>query len=746
MANRGSSASTYDFSICVDTENRDKVRYPDTNDVVLNVDVAKMRRGTVQLYVGSAELPVPQYTIEPMWRYLCFDEGFRIDSFGPTGVPYVGGHTFIISDSAGVDYTVVLPPYLNPVLSVVIAAGTWTVTTQLAHGLDLRELWDPANPVVARLPISWVSNGYNNPSIVTLSGNPNVTVLTPFTFRITTPLVVPPTAFGYIHAPAVDSPVALAVLINTALANLGYTEGTFDYDLIESTFSFRTIYTGRTSVPTGICLKSTAIGNEIGILQCMGFISCCANQPICSLIYHENISRWAITGSGGPGWRGSIGITPGNYLENGPGSGLQLLGTDIMTQFGRLYFDRPTPPVQEQLLFSNALGTTISVAIPFGAYNPSTFATMLTERMNTKDPDSFFNLGAPNSAIYTVTFTDDIVQTTGGCGQFQGYFTFASTAPFGLEFGDAAVLGSSVASRMGYGNLPYRNGTSYPGKSLTFPVLGCQNIYYPHLQVNMQALTAKRFLRFEPTLPRLVQGTFTAAAASPLSMVIEFPVDVAPFTAPGFQVNDVVVISFNTAPKSLGYMARVTATGYVSSGPTSRFTVTLDLITIPAIAPVITVWMSLFQDSTTFNLYMNSPEKGTNTSRYKMQTIKPPILGFTSADLMAPAPFESVSPAFLEPPAYLLLQLLGTKGSSYIQHDYQGDNITNLLAKFVFFPTYQMQRLYPMQLTFNGSEILTQLHFRFLTPDHELYQFHGRNWSATLQLVVLGEVPILLCN
>ena len=64
MSTRGSGGTTSEYTICLDTINRDTVQYPDTNDLVLNIDTARLRRGAVQIYVGSFELPVPQFTIE----------------------------------------------------------------------------------------------------------------------------------------------------------------------------------------------------------------------------------------------------------------------------------------------------------------------------------------------------------------------------------------------------------------------------------------------------------------------------------------------------------------------------------------------------------------------------------------------------------------------------------------------------------------------------------------------------------
>ena len=44
MSTRGSGGTTSEYTICLDTINRDTVQYPDTNDLVLNIDTARLRR------------------------------------------------------------------------------------------------------------------------------------------------------------------------------------------------------------------------------------------------------------------------------------------------------------------------------------------------------------------------------------------------------------------------------------------------------------------------------------------------------------------------------------------------------------------------------------------------------------------------------------------------------------------------------------------------------------------------------
>ena len=79
MSSRGSNSSTYNYTMCLDSVNRDMQQNPESNPVTLNVDLSKLRRGIVQIDVGSVELPAPQYTIEESWQNVCFDDGVRIE-------------------------------------------------------------------------------------------------------------------------------------------------------------------------------------------------------------------------------------------------------------------------------------------------------------------------------------------------------------------------------------------------------------------------------------------------------------------------------------------------------------------------------------------------------------------------------------------------------------------------------------------------------------------------------------------
>ena len=723
MSNRTVGGQTNEYSICLDTVNRNAVLYPDTNDLVLNLDAARLRRGTVQMYVGSVELPAPQFTIEETWKNMCFDEGIRI-------VGNLAGRAISVRASTGIVYTALIPLYLNPVSSIVVDSPTQlTVTTMLPHALQgLCNIW-------GTLPITLIDVSMPDPNQLVLnSTNPGFTITGPSTFTLTVTSTAQITLgnVGFVSAPALASPSALCVVLNAALLAIGFTEGTFSYNALSSVFVLQTVfYQGMPTTncgggpgpvpqpPPGVCLLPlVTVPGEINLSQCMGFqstLGLCASTPSVAG------GQYCIVAENGPFWRGSIAITPGFYS---PGD-LSGLGSDINTQFNRFSLDSA-----DAILFSNAVGTSLTVPVLAGRYTVDTLAAMLQLAMNTIDPQSALNLGIPSANTYSVQW-ELLPEQDNGCGSITGQFVFSCNGIFGLEFGDLAILGSSMPQRLGFNGIAYRNGLSYHSvRPLVVPLLGCNATYFSSRVVQIVANNGRRGFRIDPTAPRVVSGTVTLVNIAGIA--------VTSTTAHGFQEDDVLSLSFPWSPL---FQVRARVSSVVTS--TSYLLDPIDGLGFGAWpwAGGNAITAALFCLSSTLNVYFNTLE-----TRRQLNTIFPQILGFDYVDLQAPAPFVSITTAALEPPPYLLLQVLDVKGSVYTQHNYLGDNLTNILAKVIFFPTYQMQRMYPMSLTFNGSEILTQLHFRWLTPDHQLYQFHGRNWSATMEFVVLGEVPVLMCG
>ena len=492
----------------------------------------------------------------------------------------------------------------------------------------------------------------------------------------------------------------------------------FEYNGLYSRFVFTSSYNAQSTNPNISIVSLPVAPGEVNLAYAMGF----STMGYTSM---QN-NKWRIEADSGPTWRGNIAVSPGFYTGD-----LAALGSDMSLQFNRLQFDS-----SDFLLFSNAIGLSINVPIPIGRYLPNELAQFLTAQMNTLDPNSNQNSPSPSANIYLVVWNANEDPEDGCCGNESGYFVFSCNGLCGLEFSEAAVTGSTFALRTGFNNLAYRNGPSYRSiRRLTFPVIGTGTFKrFNSLTVQILANNARRGYRIDPTLAKAISCGVQNVTATGITIITSGP-------STGYQVNDVLALAF---PVSSIFNVNVRVLSIINS--VSFVVETINGLPWPAFPawPSIDVSTSLAKDSALLNVYFNF--NGIPNSRRTHRSIYPVILGFDYNDLLGPAPFISITTASLEPPPYLLLQVLDIKGSSYIQHNYQGENLTNIFAKVVFFPSFQMQRMYPMSQTLNGSEMITNLHFRWLNPDHTLYNFRGRNWSATIEFVIMSEVPVLMCG
>lgn len=86
----------------------------------------------------------------------------------------------------------------------------------------------------------------------------------------------------------------------------------------------------------------------------------------------------------------------------------------------------------------------------------------------------------------------------------------------------------------------------------------------------------------------------------------------------------------------------------------------------------------------------------------------------------------------LEPPSYVLLDLGLQHSSATISHRCGSNVMTQFFGKIVLMPPYAERRMTPIQAISSGVSVASRLHLRILNPWHQLYEFHGRNWSMTI--------------
>ena len=215
-----------------------------------------------------------------------------------------------------------------------------------------------------------------------------------------------------------------------------------------------------------------------------------------------------------------------------------------------------------------------------------------------------------------------------------------------------------------------------------------------------------------------------------------------PNVAHGYQVNDIITIFIQMGTSMGVYNVPVVEV-------IDAFTVRVAYGSIPG-------WTLLVNESVTsvhagdpvFNMYLNSGPNNNNT-----HSIRPDLLGFCSQTYQyqldtsgaSNSTFEAPKCFNVHHPSYLLLEISDPASSTLIQHAWGEENNPNIFAKLIIYPEVKIERFYPMNNTFNGPKIITDLSFRIWNPWHTLYNFHGKSWSATLVFITSQPKLPTLC-
>lgn len=684
-----------EYTICIDTNNRDTEIYPEANEFRYDLNISQDRIPVQQIYLGSIELPLPQWTVEPIWQNLYFDEGLRL--LVNSG-DQVSLRTFSV-DIGDDTVDVIIPIWANSIIDVDDTDPTKPIfTTMLPHGLSLRSCWKDTDPI--RL----ISTPLIDPAIIDLTAtNPNLVIVSDTEFQLCNVVPVvwidPGGIFGFLHAPRITDPAMLARIIQKGISET--TNGvTFAYDSTTDLFSL--------TLPSNVDVMIINQGcNGLPTLLGFGFQSLCyesTDSIVCPVAdsfagvgQSPGIGPRVITGQQQFSCVSLIAITPGNYTAAG-------LGTEISMQFNRFWLDPGCDGMtMNHFIFSDSCGQCFDVIVPGGLWTPDTLAQFLTDQMNTLDP----------STTYTVAWNMDSQQ-----------FCISSDGPcFGLEFDDPT---NTMAWRLGFESICYRSGNDYKStKVVHVPVMGCpntlqpltypSNIYVPVIQ------TAQRRFQFSTCKPRPQTAVITDIGNGLIRATTTL--------SHGFQIEDVVTL---TGPLP-GFQVRVVQVE-------DAFNFRAEFGSLPLVGVNGLPICICSAEQAIFNFFMN-PD-------IRERVLRPCILGFRPETVM----WSVEGPTFFAPfvywldhPDYLLLQISDPQGSAYIQHDWKNDNLTNIFAKLVIYPAYRLERVYPMQKIMQGIQVVTYLDIAILNPWHDPYQLHGRNWSATLVFVVAQLTGAQLC-
>jgi len=424
-----------EYTVCFNTANRNQVVYPEPNNFELNLFSSSSSSGippAVQMYLGSVELPTTQWTVEPSWQTISFDQGI---STAINGVGEEENALFTFSVNGTVVQAAV-PPTLNPTTAIVPGApNEVTITTQYPHGLASRSGWSP---------ITLEGTSLTDESVKNLNTNPTLTIINDTTFMLTNlPAPLMGTS-GYVLATP-PSPTELAAGLTAAITDALATAfptvaiiASVSYDANTNLFTL--------SVDTGDASALVMLAHGVPSLpNLMGF-------PLNSML--QSVSgTTALTTTGNYSdslCLSTLTLRPGNYTA-------QEFAAEFERAWNPFVFNggvAANPADRPVFAFTNATGASFTFPIEYGTYTPDSFAAFLATEMNTADP----------SQTYSVTYmaANQTLQLT-------------STLPFGLPFDDPAVT-PSLVSRMGFEAVYYSGSAGYTSMSLGYAPSTCSSV------------------------------------------------------------------------------------------------------------------------------------------------------------------------------------------------------------------------------------------------------------------------------
>lgn len=700
MAQQASNiAQDVTYTYYWDSASRDKTCSgpPDnpTNPVTLQVQLSRFKAPFSQLYLASLELPkLSQYTVESTWNQLYFSEGLQlvVSSAAETCV-----REFTVLQNQ-IAYTGILPAFLNPVVTVT-GPGTTTPVLEFAyeHGLEILAACPSSDPI--RL-IS--TNVAGNAALAS-----NFTIIDAFSVQLNLAAPVAwgagPAPYGYLYAPTITTPVDLACRVTAALNVVAPGEFQVTYDTTTGLFSFQVLRPNRGETcstasfacpPRGrieSCLTPTTSYNQDTVAisipgsaclpYIMGFGQCSSTITV------PQAPPYTVTGQYGfcP-CESRIVVPPGNYDA-------VALGSALNSQLNSFYFNggcANDPSKEASFVFNDICGLCHSILVPYGQYNPNTFASYLASQMNLASPGHGF-----------VVSWDPVTQK----------FCFETTdgSNFSLEFAEAGT--SNVASRLGFSLNSFRGANQYCSNlPLNVPVKNCctaqkflTNVY----EISVNGSTQQYSINVTQLPCQEITG---AVALAPHKATITTAL------ANGVQVNDVVSI------EGVEFVITQVIDAF-------DFVIELGSHSIPLYGDCLCP-----SEEPVLNLFF-AP------APCQQNPIKPALLGFFNDDVLFQAGQNIImSPSLynLDHPPYLLLQVKFPDGlltrNSHTNEDQQTLNF--ILAKIIIYPNFKNERIFPFNGFIQQLAVMNKLTLELLNPDHSVYKFHGCNWSGTLCFLV----------
>lgn len=673
-----------EYTVCFNTANRNQTTYPQPNDFIMPLASAGNASSippVTQMYMGSIELPVTQWTIESGWATLLFDQGIVTEVNSLAELPNA---TFYLTITpAGGSPTVLevaVPPNVNNIVGVVADGPTAAIfTTELPHGLVAAPSW---------APIELEGTVLTDPAVIGLNMNPNLTIIDAVTFRLAglPPATPPADLMGYVRA-SPPNPQELADALTTALR--AAVMGLVPLPMVQM------LYNANTNVFTLTYDDGLAAQTFVTLTHPASSLSTHMGFGMGAMLSPDGVtptSQAVIGNYNNSGCLSNLSFQPGNYTAESFAAAFERAWNPFVFN-GGCAADPADRPV---FAFTNAAGMCFDFPIDYGTYTPDTFAAYLASNMAAADP----------SQTYTVTYVA-ANQT----------LHFESNLPFGLPFDDSVVTPSLVA-RLGFDPICYNGAMSYVSRSLGYAPSLCTPtplLRSGNLRVLMKAPQSTYCFVFCGTpCQSAVMGGGDTIGPLPL--------------AHGFQVGDFV--NLTTAAGDM-YTLPIIAVP-------DAFTFTVDPYASGIMAGDTVAVCGTASTGASLNLYLN-----TNPMLAEILGF-PATAVFSQSDgvLAAPYCWNFNGPPYL---LWVIQEPSGSRYIHHYWRakDDNKENIFAKLVLRT--NVYSIERLYPMQQIMQGNQKVTQLKMAIYNPDHSLYNFHGKNWSGTLSFIALASAGELLC-
>jgi hypothetical protein len=698
-----------EYVYCVDSanimENPNQLEPTDnpTNDIIVKVQMSTDKVIFKAIELVTLELPSSQRLIEDQWSRIYFMTPLPFDATS---------RTFQILDCNNQVIEAVLPVTDNLIVALDDTDPTTPVfTTNVDHLLNTASrMWTFGKP--------WTVIGVAEEFEVTkMDGTlqDNVTVLSATEFSVSgfsSQTVwkqnVQATSFGYLDAPPIASYEYLTSVLTRLLwidyrAKVGAVSKApflLKYDVNHGTFTIRINPAIETKIPDCIYFSKMQVNPgslEANLGFCTGThkfysedVPFCTGESGCrSANTKQDILR---SNAGATLGICSVRLNPGSYPRAND------LISEINAQFNRMWFD---PLVEPHILtLSDITGQKYSVTLPAGFYTPKTLSTQLTGLL----------LVAMPAHQIKVEFLDT---------EFSDGFIIQSEnrTPFSLEFNE---LDTNIQFKIGFQPNRYSGGNRY-----------LSNIRFEYSQCAGMSRFSECIIRATESAPTSLQLTVTGSLPPTTYMAFTTMNSgqlraVSVSHAHGFQFGDIAALTIQGVLHHLRIQLIVSGTEFLA-----------DLGALDLGIPPDTVGSASHIGHADVSIMLAPRQNNSFIAN---------VLGFPPIDLMYQPNVRKI-PSFLNTLTapytmdlngrfYIMVQLVDPPGSARVEQlSDDNHNITGFIAKAVLINTTvrTIDKGHPSVYKFFPARRITQLHFRFLNPDHSLYQLNGHRWAMTLR-------------